>query len=46
MKTNTNFYAATTKAPTHVAYQIKNREGEKRRSGPGSEAAWGPHSGW
>jgi hypothetical protein len=28
MKTNTND-AATTKAPTHVAYQVKNREGKK-----------------
>ena len=28
MKTNTN-EAATSKAPTHVAYQVKNREGKK-----------------
>ena len=28
MKTNTTA-AATTKAPTHVAYQVKNREGKK-----------------
>ena len=28
MKTNTT-EAATTKAPTHVAYQVKNREGKK-----------------
>ncbi len=28
MKTNTTA-AATTKAPTHVAYQVKNRDGQK-----------------
>ena len=28
MKTNKT-EAATTKAPTHVAYQVKNREGKK-----------------
>jgi hypothetical protein len=28
MKTNTNA-ATTTKAPTHVAYQVKNRDGKK-----------------
>jgi hypothetical protein len=28
MKTNPT-EAATTKAPTHVAYQVKNREGKK-----------------
>lgn len=41
MKTNTT-EAATTKAPTHVAYQVKNREGKKAiwtRIG----SAW-PHS--
>ena len=40
MKTNTTT-AATTKAPTHVAYQVKNREGKKAigtRIGRASEA--------